>query len=81
MMLLPDAKLPKRVYCGGLALGLLSWLGPLIALGLAPDFFDSTLAFHVNNALASTYFRGLNADEQATIVLWVFCFLSYGWRR
>jgi hypothetical protein len=76
MLLLPHATLPKRAYLCGLAVGLLCWLGPLFALGIGSDFFDSVVRFHFNNPSVATYFRGSNENERIAIAVWLLCF---GW--
>ena len=73
MLFLPNAKLPKRAYCFGLALAIVCWLGPLLALGLGPDLFNSIVAFHFNNALVKTYFTGPAWSEREGYALWFLC--------
>jgi hypothetical protein len=76
MLFLPQAILPKRAFCCGLAFSLLCWLLPLMALGIGSEFFASVIGFHVNNPSVVTYFRGPIENEMAAIGLWILCL---GW--
>ena len=76
LMFPPNKSFSKGAYCGGLAAGLVCWLGPLFMLGIGRDFFHSTVGFHLNNPAAMTYLRGPAPVDMGGGLLWVLCL---GW--
>jgi hypothetical protein len=76
LMFPPNKNFSKTAYCGGLAAGLLCWLGPLFMLGIGRDFFHSTVSFHLSNPAAMSYLRGPAPVDMGGGLLW---FLCLGW--
>lgn len=74
MLFLPNARLHKRAYGMGLVLGIVGWLGPLLALGIGPDLYNSTVAFYFNEGVAARYFRRPQWNDYGGFALWIVCF-------
>jgi hypothetical protein len=76
ILFLPQVLPWWRFYISSFSLGVLAWLGPLLALGLGHSLFESVVTFHLNNPLVGTYFRGPSWSDRYGFALWL---LSFAW--